>query len=71
MSDGERIARQKATPVVESLVAMLARHCDWISPGGSYRREKADIGDVEVVAIPKSTLLTHMDEMVYAGLIAK
>lgn len=71
MSDGERIARQKATPIVEALVAMFAPHCDWISPGGSYRREKADIGDVEIVAIPKPSLLTYMDELVTSGAIAK
>ena len=71
MSDGERIARQQATPIVEALVAMFAPHCDWISPGGSYRREKADIGDVEIVAIPKPTLLAHMDELVASGVIAK
>ena len=71
MSEGQRIARQTATPVVEAMVALLAPHCDWIAPGGSYRREKPDIGDVEVVAIAKPTLLAHMDELVRDGVIAK
>jgi len=71
MSNGERIAREEATPMVGAMVALLTQHCEWITPAGSYRREKADIGDVEVVAIPKPSLLAHMDELVRDGAIAK
>ena len=71
MSEGERIAREIATPVVEAVVALFAPHCDWIAPGGSYRREKPDIGDVEICAIAKPTFLAHMDELVQRGVIAK
>ena len=71
MSEGERISREQVTPLVSAMVALLTEHCDWIAPAGSYRREKPDIGDVEMVAIPKPTLLAHMDELVRNGTIAK
>lgn len=71
MSEGERIARKQATPLVLAMVALLTDHCDWIAPAGSYRREKPEIGDVEIVAIPKPTLLAHMDKLVQMGVIAK
>lgn len=71
MSEGERIPREQATPLVSAMVALLTEHCDWIAPAGSYRREKPEIGDVELVAISKPTLLAHMDELVRNGTIAK
>jgi len=42
-------ARQKA----DALAAILAPHCERIEIAGSIRREKPEVGDIEIVCIPK------------------
>lgn len=37
----------------EALVRMLSSYCEQIEIAGSIRREKAEVGDIELVAIPK------------------
>ncbi len=55
MSQGERrLSLAQARGVAEYVVAKLRWGCERIEVAGSVRREKAhDIGDIELVAIPK------------------
>jgi DNA polymerase/3'-5' exonuclease PolX len=43
----------QATAIAERVKAQLAPHCDRIEIAGSIRRRKPDVGDIEIVAIPK------------------
>lgn len=43
----------QATAIAECVKAQLAPHCDRIEIAGSIRRRKAEVGDIEIVAIPK------------------
>ena len=42
-----------ATAIAERLKARMGPHCDRIEIAGSIRRRKPDVGDIEIVAIPK------------------
>jgi len=53
MSTGERIPLEKAYQLAETIVKLLQPACDRIEIAGSIRRKKIDIGDVEIVLIPK------------------
>lgn len=44
---------EQATRIAEAVKAQLAPHCNRIEIAGSIRRRKADVGDIEIVAIPK------------------
>jgi DNA polymerase/3'-5' exonuclease PolX len=43
----------QATAIAERVKAQLAPHCNRIEIAGSIRRRKSDVGDIEIVAIPK------------------
>ena len=43
----------KALQIAEKVKAQLAPHCERIEIAGSIRRKKPDVGDIEIVAIPK------------------
>ena len=43
----------QAKEIAERVKAQLAPHCWRIEIAGSIRRRKADVGDIEIVAIPK------------------
>jgi DNA polymerase/3'-5' exonuclease PolX len=49
----------QATAFAERVKAQLAPHCERIEIAGSIRRRKADVGDIEIVCIPKSTVAGH------------
>ena len=53
-TDKVRIALAQAEAFAEAAREILAPFCDRLEVGGSIRRRKADIGDVELVAIPKT-----------------
>ena len=40
-------------PIAESLVEKLRPACERIEIAGSLRREKAMVGDIEIVAVPR------------------
>jgi DNA polymerase/3'-5' exonuclease PolX len=42
-----------AIEIAERVKALLAPHCERIEISGSIRRRKPDVGDIEIVAIPK------------------
>jgi DNA polymerase/3'-5' exonuclease PolX len=44
---------EQALEIAEKTKALLAPHCERIEIAGSIRRRKPDVGDIEIVAIPK------------------
>jgi DNA polymerase/3'-5' exonuclease PolX len=44
---------EHARLIAEELVKLLAPHCERIQIAGSIRREKPEVKDIEIVAIPK------------------
>ena len=44
---------KNAQAIADGILEQLAPHCDRIAISGSVRRRKADVGDIEIVAIPK------------------
>lgn len=44
---------EHAKAIAEELVKQLAPHCERIQIAGSIRREKPEVKDIEIVAIPK------------------
>ena len=44
---------EQALEIAERVKAQLAPHCDRIEIAGSVRRRKPEVGDIEIVAIPK------------------
>lgn len=53
MSAGLRIPLVEAERLVGQVVALLADACDRIEIAGSIRRRRPDVGDIEIVAIPR------------------
>ena len=45
---------KQATEIVERIKSELAPFCDRIEIAGSIRRRKPEVGDIEIVAIPKT-----------------
>jgi DNA polymerase/3'-5' exonuclease PolX len=43
----------QATAIAQRVKAQLAPHCDRIEIAGSIRRKKPEVGDIEIVCIPK------------------
>jgi DNA polymerase/3'-5' exonuclease PolX len=50
---------EEAILVAERVQSQLAPHCDRIEIAGSIRRRKADVGDIEIVCIPKRSAAAH------------
>lgn len=44
---------KKALPIAEKVVEALSPYCELINIAGSCRRQKPDVGDIEVVCLPK------------------
>ncbi|MBZ0315428.1 MAG: hypothetical protein K8L91_03345 [Anaerolineae bacterium] len=53
MSEGPRIKLRTARRIAEEIQDMLAPACERIIIAGSIRREKADVGDIELVIEPR------------------
>lgn len=54
MTTKTRIPRQHALEVAHEAIALLAPACERIEIAGSLRRGRPDVGDVELVAVPKT-----------------
>ena len=54
MSEGPRIPRARALMLAQGLIETLRPHCERIEIAGSLRRGKPDVGDIELVCIPKA-----------------
>lgn len=61
MSAGTRAPLAEAAAIARGLVAELGVACERIEIAGSIRRGKADVGDIELVAVPD--ILTLPDGM--------
>lgn len=55
MSTGAKTPYRQALAKAESLLALLGPVCERIEIAGSLRREKDQIGDIELVAVPRRT----------------
>lgn len=53
MSNGERYSFGQAYSFANRMVDLLRPECERIEVAGSLRRKKRDVGDVEIVLIPK------------------
>lgn len=51
-----RVPRQRALPVAQAVLRDLAPYCTRIEIAGSLRRGLPTVGDIEIVAIPKTEL---------------
>lgn len=61
MSTGTRIRLADAEVVARSLVVELAVGCERIEIAGSIRRQADDVGDIELVAIPRVVTRREQD----------
>lgn len=52
-----KFALSFARQIAEALQTELAQYCDHIEIGGSIRRKKEEVGDIELVCIPKKVLV--------------
>ena len=48
----QKISIQDAQPLVKNIIMQLAPFCQRIEAAGSYRRQKPELGDIEIVAVP-------------------
>lgn len=55
MSDKQKWPWEMAMPIAEELVALLAPCCERIAIAGSLRRLKPQVGDIEILFVPKTT----------------
>lgn len=53
MSEGKRIAYDVAMDMALMVVRKISPLCDRVKVAGSLRRKKGDVGDIEIVCIPK------------------
>lgn len=53
MSEGAKLPYKKAMEIAEGFVEDIRHCCERIEIAGSLRRKKAEVGDIEVVCIPK------------------
>ena len=69
MSSGDRLPLAIAQAAASRLVSTLAPACERIEVAGSIRRKKAEVGDIEIVAIPKVQIpAAQMD--IFGGKVA-
>lgn len=48
-----KFPRELALPVAEDLQKILAPHCHRIAIAGSLRRQKSEVGDIEILFVPR------------------
>lgn len=56
---------------IKTFTAMLKPYCVELTVGGSVRREKPDVKDVELIVMPKPSLMPFLDKLVLDGTISK
>ena len=65
MSEGKRILLAEAEELANQLVKVLKPVCQRIEIAGSIRRRKSDVGDIEIVCIPRELQVGLFGEKVY------
>lgn len=63
MSTGTRVLLADAKAIADELVTALRPGCERIEIAGSIRRERPDVGDIEIVAVPRRWTETVPDGM--------
>ena len=71
MSDGVKRPALQARPLAEALLTLIRPHLTWGEIAGSLRREKAEVGDIEIVATALPSYLSFLDSLVQQGTITK
>lgn len=73
MSSGERIKREDALEIAGNMVEFLADECQRVEIAGSLRRGSATVGDIEIVAIPKTFEDVHAltDGLLRRGIVSQ
>jgi DNA polymerase/3'-5' exonuclease PolX len=62
---------EKAKTYALALAALLRPACDQVVIAGSIRRQKPDVGDIELLVIPKGELLDScIDSLICEGILA-
>jgi DNA polymerase/3'-5' exonuclease PolX len=61
MSTATRVSLATAEAIAQQLVATLGLGCERIEVAGSIRRRMPDVGDIELVAVPRIHTETHRD----------
>ncbi|MBL8165398.1 MAG: hypothetical protein JNJ61_25670 [Anaerolineae bacterium] len=74
----ERRLIEEMMPIARDVVDLLRDHADWIDIGGSIRRGKATVKDIEIIAMPHGgmlgkahSLLQATDALLDQGVIAQ
>lgn len=55
MSSGERIPRDQAERIAVEIIYLILPYCERLAIVGSLRRGKPDVGDIELLAVPRLT----------------
>src|SRR5262245_7828033 len=63
MSDKPRWPAASARKVADQLAAELAPRCEHIKVAGSLRRGKADVGDIEILYVPRMGQVRMPEEL--------
>jgi len=73
MSSGEGMSLARAREVASDIMNHLENVCRWHCVAGSIRREKAVVGDVEIVILPNtlSAVLNRLDILLEMGVVDK
>ena len=67
VSEKTRIPLAEAEGLAAEVVALLAPYCERIEVAGSIRRRRPDVGDIEIVCVPKREVLFETREFAMFG----
>ena len=65
-----KVTLQEAQDMAADLIGELAPHFTKALVAGSIRRGKEEIGDIDIVLIPKDTLFDHIDDIIEGTMAA-
>jgi len=71
LSDGEKRPAVEVRPIADALLALIRPHLVWSEIAGSLRRERAEVGDIEIVATALPSYSSFLDGLVAQGAISK
>jgi len=64
-----KLPRAQAT--AKQFIELISPHCEWVAVGGSVRRQRNEVKDIEIIATPTPALLPFLDQLVQAGKLKK